>query len=132
MELAADQAVYSRQQFGIRFHPESYEFYILTQTDKGEPLWEIFEDKQLRFKSSNVATDYEVDISGLPILLEELENEVAEATEEDPIKPHIIFLSNGEIMPEFRIRITDREGEARYEVATGDIRPVVVEKLEGS
>ena len=73
-----------------------------------------------------------MDISGLPIILEELENEVAEATEEDPIKPHIIFLSNGEIMPDFRIRISDRDGEARYEVATGDVQPVVVEKLEGS
>ncbi len=132
MDLAADQAVYSRQQFGIRFHPESYEFYILSVSDKGQPVWEIFEDKQLRFKDNDIPTDYEVDISGLPIILEELENEVAEATEEDPIKPHIIFLSNGEIMPDFRIRISDRDGEARYEVATGDVQPVVVEKLEGS
>jgi len=132
MELAADQAVYSRQQFGIRFHPESYEFYILGQSEKGEGLWEIFEDKQLRFKENGVDTDYEVDISGLPIVLGELSEEVADATEEDPIKPHIIFLSNGEIMPDFRIRISDREGEARYEVATGDLRPVVVEQLDGS
>lgn len=132
MELAADQAVYSRQQFGIRFHPESYEFYILSQTDKGQPLWEIFEDKQLKFKDSEVITDYEVDISGLPIVLGELSDEVADATAEDPLKPHIIFLSNGEIMPDFRIRISDRDGEARYEIATGDIRPVVVEKLDGS
>lgn len=130
MELAADQAVYSRQQFGVRFHPESYEFFILSQTDKGEPLWEIFEDKQLRFKDNGIETDYEVDISGLPIILADLSEELADATEEDPLKPHIIFLSNGEIMPDFRIRISDREGEARYEVATGDIRPVVVEQLD--
>ncbi|MDB4223391.1 GspH/FimT family pseudopilin [Granulosicoccus sp.] len=129
MELAADQAVYSRQQFGVRFHPESYEFYILSQTEKGDPLWEIFEDSQLRFQNGDVVTDYEVDISGLPIVLAELSEEVADATAEDPLKPHIIFLSNGEIMPDFRIRISDRDGEARYEVATGDIRPVVVEKL---
>jgi general secretion pathway protein H len=129
MELAADQAVYSRQQFGVRFHPESYEFYILSQTEKGDPLWEIFEDKQLRFQNGDVVTDYEVDISGLPIVLADLSEEVADATAEDPLKPHIIFLSNGEIMPDFRIRISDRDGEARYEVATGDIRPVVVEKL---
>lgn len=132
MELAADQAVYSRQQFGIRFHPESYEFFILSQTDEGQPLWEIFEDKQLKFKNSDVVTDYEVDISGLPIILGDLSEELADATDEDPLKPHIIFLSNGEIMPDFRVRISDREGEVRYEVATGDIRPVVVEKLDGS
>ena len=80
MELAADQAVYSRQQFGVRFHPESYEFYILSQTEKGDPLWEIFEDSQLRFQNGDVVTDYEVDISGLPIVLAELSEEVADAT----------------------------------------------------
>jgi len=132
MELASDQAVYSRQQFGIRFHPESYEFYILNQSDGGDALWEIFEDKQLSFKDSDIDTDYEVDISGLPIVLEELDVELAEATEEDPMKPHIIFLSNGEIMPDFRIRIADRDGEYRYEVATGDLEPIVVEQLDGS
>jgi len=130
MELAADQAVYSRQQFGIRFHPESYEFYILSQSEKGEALWEIYEDKQMRFQNGDVVTDYEVDISGLPIVLAELEEEVADATAEDPLKPHVIFLSNGEIMPDFRIRMSDREGEARYEVATGEIQAVVVEELD--
>ena len=131
MELAADQAVYSRQQFGIRFHPESYEFYILMPDENGGGLWEIFEDKQLRFKNNEVLIDYEVDISGLPIVLSELSEEIEDATEEDPLKPHVIFLSNGEIMPDFRIRVSDREAEFRYEVATGDIRPVVVERMEG-
>lgn len=132
MDLAADQAVYSRKQFGIRFHPESYEFYILTETDEGDSRWEIFEDDQLRFKNTQVVTEFEVDISGLPIILEELAEEIKDATEEDPLKPHIIFLSNGEIMPDFRIRISDVDGEYRYEVATGDVQPVVVEQLSGS
>lgn len=132
MDLAADQAVYSRQQFGIRFHPESYEFFILTETSGGDQRWEIFEDGQLRFKNYNVDTEFQVDISGLPIILDDLVEELRDATDEDPLKPHIIFLSNGEIIPDFRIRISDRDGEYRYEVATGDIQPVVVERLGGS
>ena len=132
MELAADQAVYSRQQFGIRFHPESYEFYILAEDDEGESSWEFFEDEQLRFRNSEVRTEYQVEISGFPIVLEELLDEINDATDEDPLKPHIIFLSNGEIIPDFRIRITDSEGEYEYEVATGEELPVVVEQLEGS
>ena len=132
MELAADQAVYSRQQFGIRFHPESYEFYILTEDDGGEPSWEIFEDDQLRFKDGDVRTEFEVDISGLPIVLEDLVEEIKDATEEDPLKPHIIFLSNGEIIPDFRIRLADLNGEYRYEVAAGEVLPVVIEQLSGS
>jgi prepilin-type N-terminal cleavage/methylation domain-containing protein len=132
MELAADQAVYSRQQFGIRFHPTSYEFFILAENGKGESNWEIFEDGQLKFKDNNIETEFEVDISGLPIVLGDLVEEIKDATDEDPLKPHVIFLSNGEIIPDFRIRISDREGEYRYEVAAGEILPVVVESLEGS
>lgn len=132
MQLAADQAVYSRQQFGIRFHPESYEFYILTIDDADEEVWEIFEDEQLRFATPPVALEFAVDISGLPIVLEELVEELKDATDEDPLRPHIIFLSNGEIMPDFRILISDPDAEYQYQVATGEILPVVVEQLAGS
>ena len=132
MDLAADQAVYSRQQFGIRFHPESYEFYILNENEDGDSTWEIFEDGQLRFRPEDVPVEFQVDISGVPIVLEDLVTELAEATEEDPMKPHVIFLSNGEIIPDFRILISDLDGDYRYEVATGEFLPVVVEQLEGS
>ena len=132
MQLAADQAVYSRQQFGIRFHPESYEFYILSENEDGDSVWEMFEDGQLKFRNEDISTEFQVDISGLPIILGELSEELADATDEDPMKPHIIFLSNGEIIPDFRIRISDPDGEYLYEVATGEVLPVVVEQLEGS
>ncbi len=134
LELASDQAVYSRQQFGIRFHPDSYEFYVLTtdEDDEDKQSWEMFEDEQLSFRTPQVALEFAVDISGLPIVLEELVDELKDATDEDPIKPHIIFLSNGEIMPDFRIQISDLDGEYRYEVSTGEVLPVVVEQLSGS
>lgn len=132
MQLAADQAVYSRQQFGIRFHPESYEFYVLTTNEEDESTWEMFEDEQMRFRTPPIAMEFAVDISGLPIVLEELEDELKDATDEEPIKPHIIFMSNGEIIPDFRILISDEEGEHQYAVATGEILPVTVEKLSGS
>lgn len=132
MDLAADQAVYSRQQFGIRFHPESYEFYILSTDEGGDQVWEMFEDEQLSFRQPQVDVEFAVDISGLPIILEDLSDELADASEENPIKPHVIFLSNGEIIPDFRIIISDLEGEYRHQVATGDILPVVVEQLDGA
>lgn len=132
MQLASDQAVYSRQQFGIRFHPESYGFYVLGASEDGEQTWELFEDEQLRFKEPTVKAEFAVDISGLPIVLGELEDELEEADDENPIRPHIIFLSNGEITPDFRIVVRDLDGEFEYEVATGDTLPVVVEELTGS
>lgn len=134
LELASDQAVYSRQQFGIRFHPESYEFYVLTtdEDDEDEQSWQMFEDEQLSFRTPQVALEFAVDVSGRPIVLGELIDELKDATDEDPIQPHIIFLSNGEIMPDFRILISDLEGEFQYEVSTGEVLPVVVEQLSGS
>lgn len=132
MQLAADQAVYSRQQFGIRFHPTSYEFFILLEGDDDKSSWQLFDDERLQYRATGVETEFEVDISGVPIVLGELEAELAEATDEDPLKPHVLFLSNGEIMPDFRIVVSDPEGEFRHQVTSGEIKPIVVEKLEGS
>ncbi len=132
MQLASDQAVYSRQQFGIRFHPDSYSFYILTTDEEGEEEWQIYEDEQLRFREPEVGLDMLVDISGLPIVLENLIDELTDATKENPIRPHIIFLSNGEIIPDFRILMSDTGQEFQYEVASGDLFPVTVQLLSGS
>ena len=129
MQLASDQAVYSRQQFGIRFFPQSYQFFILATDEDDEESWELFEDEQLRFQPPAADLEYEVQISGVPIVLGDMLEELADATDENPLKPHIIFLSNGEIMPDFRILIRDVEGEYEYEVATGDDLPIVIEQL---
>lgn len=137
MNLAADQAVYSRQQLGIRFHPESYEFYILgeptpaTETADAKPaVWSMLEDERLKFKEVPAKIEFQVQITGLDIVLEELEDELAQATEEEPIKPHVIFLSNGEIMPDFRIVISDQDGEYSHAIATGEDEPIITERLE--
>jgi len=84
----------------------------------------------LKFKEIPVDIEFEVEISGLPIVLEELEEEIASATDEDPIKPHVLFLSNGEMMPDFRVVMADEEGENEHALATGEVEPVVVEALE--
>jgi len=131
MILASDQAIYSRQQLGIRFHPNSYEFYILNADEKtGDGTWEIIEDERLKYKEIPVDIEFQVEISGLPIVLEELEDEQAAATKEDPIKPHVLFLSNGEMMPDFRVVMADEEGEHEHALATGEVEPVVVEALD--
>ncbi len=129
MGLASDQAVYTRQQFGIRFHPESYEFYFLEPGEKGEQTWQVLEDDKLKFKPLAEKLDIAVDISGLPIVLETLTDELADATDEDPIKPHVMFLSNGEIMPDFRVVFADPDSDIQHQVMTGEEEPIVVEQL---
>jgi len=130
MNLASDQAIYSRQQLGIRFHPASYEFYILSADEaSGDGKWEIIEDPRLKFKEVPVDIEFQVDISGVPIVLEELSDEIAAATEESPLKPHVMFLSNGEMMPDFRVVMSDKDGDHRHAIATGEVEPVIVENL---
>lgn len=129
MELAADQAVYSRQQIGIRFHPTSYEFYILSADESGERVWEILPDDRLFFKDTDVPLEFNVEISGLPILLEDLVVELENVTDEEPIKPHVMFLSNGEIMPDFRVEVSDLDGEYRHQISTGEVEPILVEQI---
>lgn len=129
MQLASDQAVYSRQQFGIRFHPESYEFYMLASNDDGEASWQIIDDDRLRFAQPDYPVEFQVDISGLPIVLEPLVDELESVTDDEPLKPHVMFLSNGEIMPDFLIRIADAEDEFHHEIRVGELEPIVVEQV---
>ncbi len=131
MEMASDQAVYSRQQLGIRFHPESYTFFILSEPDKkGKQKWTVLEDERLRFKEQSIPVEFQVDLSGQPIVLGELSEEREEADAENPLKPHVLFLSNGEIMPDFRVVASDFDAEYRYEITTGEVQPLIVEQLE--
>lgn len=130
MQLASDQAIYTKVQFGIRFHPENYEFYFLGADEGSEPAWQLLEDERLNFRESNEELEFSVDVAGVPIVLEELEEELAGLTEEESLRPHILFLSNGEVIPDFSITVADSEGDYRYQVFTGVDLPVVVERLE--
>lgn len=130
MQLASDQAVYSRQQFGIRFHPESYTFFTLASSAEGEGAWEVFADERLKFKQPDLKVEFEVELSGIPIVLDELQAEIDAATDEEPIKPHVMFLSNGEMVPDFRVILMDGRGENRQAVFAGEVLPIELEKLD--
>lgn len=132
MNLASDQAVYAGTQFGIRFHPESYEFWILAPPEKEgeEPEWQPFFDERLNYEAPDVPIEFQVEIADVPITLESFEDELGDATDEDPLKPHILFLSNGEVMPDFRIIVADAGGEYRWSISTGEVEPLVVEQLD--
>jgi len=153
MQTAADTAIYSRRQLGIRFHPESYEFYVLddapkakaTEADsdteapatpaapakaKAKAVWQPLEDDKLMMREPQVPLEFEVEIEGIDIILETLEQEKESLSgaQPEPIKPHVLILSNGEIMPNYRIVVMDRDdGEFRYQVYSGEEEPIVVE-----
>lgn len=133
MDLASDQAVYSRQQFGIRFHPDGYEFWMLVPEEEGEDdaelTWQPVVDERLAFRETGVPVAFELELSGVPVVLAPLDEEMADATDEEPLKPHVMFLSNGEAMPDFRVIMADEQDEYRWQVATGEVQPIEVERL---
>lgn len=134
MQIASDTAIYSRQQLGIRFHPESYEFYILVAPEEGDDaVWQPTDDERLSMREPQVPVEFEVEIESLSIVLETLEEELESqsSTESDPVKPHVLLLSNGEIMPDFRVVVTDSEAqEYKHQVYSGEEEPFVVEPFE--
>lgn len=130
MQIASEQSIYSKAQLGIRFHPEDYEFYFLAPDEAGNQTWQILEDRRLKFRGSQEELEFQVDLSGVPVLLETLEEELAGLGEETELKPHVLFLSNGEIMPDFSIVVADSEARFRHQVYSGVELPVVVEQLE--
>jgi len=130
MRLASDQAVYSRQQFGIRFHPESYTFFALAPDESGAGVWQVYEDERLKFEKPDFKVEFDVEISGLPIVLDELEFELEAESEEDPIKPHVMFLSNGELVPDFRVLMENEDGDFQHTVFAGEVIPIEVEAIE--
>lgn len=129
MQLSSDQAVYARTQFGIRFHPESYTFFTLSADEEGNGAWQVFPDDRLKFKQPDLKVEFEVELSGLPIVLDELDAELGAATDDDPIAPHVMFLSNGEIVPDFRIILSSEDGEHRQAVFAGEILPIDIERV---
>ena len=84
----------------------------------------------MKFRGSQEELEFQVDLSGVPVLLETLEEELAALGEETELKPHVLFLSNGEIMPDFSVVVADSEARFRHQVYSGVELPVVVEQLE--
>lgn len=131
MNLASDQAVYSRTQIGVRFHPDSYEFWALTAEEEGlEPEWAPVQDPRLVYRPLPFAVAFDLDLSGVPVVLESLDEELDDATAESPLLPHVLFLSNGEIIPDFTFSMRDANDEFRWQVSNGDLQPIMVEQVD--
>lgn len=134
MQMAMDSAIFARQQLGVRFHPGNWEFWILVQNEDGEnSTWQLVEDDQLKIRQPGIDLEVEVEIEGVPIVLDTLEAEMAaaEGNEENEIKPHVMFLSNGEVMPDYRVILSDRDGgDHVQQVYMGEEKPIIVESPE--
>jgi type II secretion system protein H len=134
IELASDEAIYLQKELGLRFDPEGFGFYELqknvqqaekktSQSDK--PFWQaISEDKRLRHRKLPDYIDVDLEISGVEVLIEEPSEQ---AIKDHKVKPQLMMLSNGEIVPDFSITYTSADGEHQHNIYSGKDVAVVVE-----
>ncbi len=144
MQLALEESVFARKQFGIRFDIDDSEdedrwMYTFLFYDNEETLlWQPFETDELKQTTLMEGVDLRLTIEGEEVALGEIEkrgrlfqlNE--EAREEDRIEPDLYFLSSGETQT-FKLEILDKgfgdsvldvdfdDGDAKPYVLTGNV-----------
>lgn len=144
LELASDEAIYLQKELGLRFGDGEFEFYQLEKNPEAsaesdqnasmekqkqaKPYWlPVSGDQRLRKRTLPEGSRLELEITGVAVVIEEpTETDI----EEQKVKPHIMMLSNGEILPDFVITLEDDEGKHGYTIASGTDVPVIVERLE--
>lgn len=142
IQLASDEAIYLQKELGLRFGEGEFVFYQLekkkaNKTEANEsddskqpklPYWlPVNQDPRLRSRPISEQMELELSISGVEVLVE---NPTETDIKEYKVKPQIMMLSNGEVLPDFSILIRDIDGEHEYTVASGVTVPVIVERVE--
>ncbi len=133
--IAADDAIFKSAQLGVRFTHSEYTFYTLQDTPPDAPdtnfgaqddndavvrRWVATEDHaQLHTREWPEDIKLEVFVEGLPIVLDEQRDAKAEADKTD-FRPHLIFLSNGEVLPDVEVRLGSTESEKTWRVGIGE------------
>lgn len=127
LRIASDEALFSGRELGIKFHDTGYIFYELQKkTAKNtngkkakKPKWIAARNKQLRGRTLPEQYELNVQIDNIEIVLDDLKS----IQEQKETKPHILFLSNGEVMPNLALTISDRDTDISYHLAAGE-RPL--------
>ena len=99
--------------------------------DDTERRWMAIEDNaQLRSREwpDDVAID--VYVEGLAVVLDEERDAKAEA-EDKKLRPHLMFLSNGEMMPDTEVHISSTETQKTWRIGVDDDGLLAVAPLEG-
>jgi len=98
----------------VRFTDGDYQFLKL-EGDNRTGKWVTYEDSTFRKREWPEGFEVELQIAGVPVVLESAD----EAKIDEKTRPHVMMLSNGEIMPDFKIVIDKGLLDDRWEVASG-------------
>ena len=128
------------EQYGIRFTQSEYTFYRLedveaksttSSKDETERRWLAVEDNaQLRSREWPDDVSIDVYVEGLAVVLDEKRDAKAEA-DDKKLRPHLMFLSNGEVMPDTEVHISSTQTQKTWRVGIDDDGLLAVKPLEG-
>lgn len=111
---ASDESIFKNAEFGIIFTDSDYQFVKLEGGNR-EGKWVQFEDGTFRKREWPEDFEVELEIAGVPVVLESPEDLIFD----EKTRPQVMMLSNGEIMPDFKIIIDKGLLDDRWKVATG-------------
>ena len=117
MRLAADEAVFQSRQFGLRFNQKSYRFLSLEGSYTDGQWGDLAGDKRLRKRELPEGIELTVEVSSVPIILDTAEED---AQSETPLKPQLIFLSNGESMPDVTVLLSLEDADIHFRLAENE------------
>lgn len=121
MRRASEESIFKTRELGIRFTDGDYQFLKL-DGDGRTGKWVAYDEKTFRKREWPDSFEVEIEIAGVAVELEEAE----EFKIDDKTRPHVMFLSNGEVMPDFRVLIDKGILDERWQVASGVEQPVTV------
>lgn len=117
MRLAADEAVFQSRQIGIRFNQKSYHFLSLEGSYTDGKWGDLGNDKRLRKRELPAEIELTVEVGGVSIVLDTAEQD---AQSETPLKPQLIFLSNGERMPDVAVLLSLEAENIHFRLAENE------------
>lgn len=114
MQRASEESIFKTRQIGIRFTEQDYQFLVL-DGDNRTGKWVAYDSNTFRKRKWPEDFEVEVEISGVAIELEDTESfKIDEKT-----RPHVMFLSNGELLPDFKVLVDKGLTDNRWQVASG-------------
>lgn len=121
MRRASEESIFKTREIGIRFTDRDYQFLRL-DGDARKGKWVAYDSQLFRKREWPERFEVEIELAGLGLELEDSESfEIDEKT-----RPHVMFLSNGEIQPDFRVLIDKGILDDRWQVASGVEEQVTV------
>ncbi len=118
LKVASDDATLTNNQYGISFTNQGYDFYKLSDARTWQKV------AQHRFLKSHfyaVELDAQIRINDIIIEIDEFDSLKLELDDEKQIKPQIMMLSDGEMIPDFEIRYTNPKTSTEFIIKPGNL-----------